>query len=255
MKVLCTDLDNTIIYSYKHDIGSDKKNVELYHGREISYISGMTYELLKKTAQEMLIIPTSTRTQEQYNRIDLGTGSFKYALVCNGGLLLVDGKRDADWYEKSLRLVEPSNSDLEKAFKMLEIEPRRIFELRFIEKLFIFTKCNEPEKVVGKLKEQLNRKYVDVFHNGEKIYVVPVQLSKGSAVKRLRRYLKPEFIIAAGDSEFDISMVEAADYGLVPYHFKQKYGINCNIYEMDKDRLFSEALLERCLQICHAEIS
>ena len=30
---------NTIIYSYKRNIGENKLNVELYNGREISFIS------------------------------------------------------------------------------------------------------------------------------------------------------------------------------------------------------------------------
>lgn len=39
MNIFCTDLDNTIIYSYKHNIGNDKINVEIYEDREISYIT------------------------------------------------------------------------------------------------------------------------------------------------------------------------------------------------------------------------
>lgn len=52
MKLLCTDLDNTLIYSYKHELGNEKKNVELYQGREISFITEKTYELLKKVNQQ-----------------------------------------------------------------------------------------------------------------------------------------------------------------------------------------------------------
>ena len=52
MKILCTDLDNTLIYSYKHDIGIQKRNVEIYQGREISYITDKTYDLLKKVKKE-----------------------------------------------------------------------------------------------------------------------------------------------------------------------------------------------------------
>ena len=44
MKILCTDLDNTIIYSYKHDIGNEKMNVELYKEREISFITKRTFK-------------------------------------------------------------------------------------------------------------------------------------------------------------------------------------------------------------------
>ena len=107
------------------------------------------------------------------------------------------------------------------AMELLEREPRRKFELRYIEKLFIFTKCNDPETVVNDLKTSLDTKYVDVFSNGEKVYVVPQTLNKGTAVDRLREKLKPEFVIAAGDSTFDIPMLSTADRGLVPSGFIQ----------------------------------
>lgn len=248
MKILCTDLDNTIIYSYKHDIGNEKMNVELYKEREISFISNHTFELLKKVKEEFLVIPTSTRTIEQYERINLKIGTFKYALVCNGSVLLVDGKKDKDWYEESLRLAKPSNLEVKKALEYLENDKRRIFELRYIEDLFVFTKCDEAETVVNELREYLDKNLVNVFNNKEKVYVLPTSLRKGKAIERLRKYLKAEFIIAAGDSEFDISMVEAADVGLVPYGFKSEFNIKSDIYEMGKERLFSEQLLSKCLQ-------
>ena len=248
MKILCTDLDNTIIYSYKHDIGNEKMNVELYKEREISFITKQTFELLKKVKEEFLVIPTSTRTIEQYERINLKIGTFKYALVCNGSVLLVDGKKDKDWYEESLRLAKPSNLEVKKALEYLENDKRRTFELRYIEDLFVFTKCDEAETVVNELREYLDKNLVNVFNNKEKVYVLPTLLSKGKAIERLRKYLKAEFIIAAGDSEFDISMVEAADVGLVPYGFKSEFNIKSDIYEMGKEGLFSEQFLRKCLQ-------
>lgn len=248
MKILCTDLDNTIIYSYKHDIGNEKMNVELYKEREISFISNHTFELLKKVKEEFLVIPTSTRTIEQYERINLKIGTFKYALVCNGSVLLVDGKKDKDWYEESLRLAKPSNLEVKKALEYLENDKRRTFELRYIEDLFVFTKCDKSETVVNELREYLDKNLVNVFNNKEKVYVLPTLLSKGKAIERLRKYLKAEFIIAAGDSEFDISMVEAADVGLVPYGFKSEFNIKSDICEMGKEGLFSEQLLRKCLQ-------
>lgn len=248
MKILCTDLDNTIIYSYKHDIGNEKMNVELYKEREISFITKQTFDLLKKVKEEFLIIPTSTRTIEQYERINLKIGTFKYALVCNGSVLLVDGKKDKDWYEESLRLAKQSNLEVKKALEYLENDKRRTFELRHIEDLFVFTKCYEAETVVNELREYLDKNLVNVFNNKEKVYVLPTLLSKGKAIERLRKYLKAEFIIAAGDSEFDISMVEAADVGLVPHGFKSEFNIKSDICEMGKEGLFSEQLLRKCLQ-------
>lgn len=249
MKILCTDLDNTLIYSYKHDIGIQKRNVEIYQGREISYITDKTYDLLKKVKKEYLIIPTSTRTEEQYKRIDLGIGKFRYALVCNGGVLLVNGCRDLEWYEESKKLIQTSTEEINRSLAYLEKDNRRKFELRFIEDLFVFTKCEYPLEVVNDLKTYLNNELVDIFSNGEKVYVVPAMLSKGNAVKRLRKYLGFDKIVAAGDSEFDVSMVQEADIGIVPFGFKEKYKIKSDISEMAKNKIFSEAVLEKCLSL------
>lgn len=249
MIIFHTDLDNTIIYSYKHDIGSCKRNVELYQGREISYITEKTYDLLKQVKERMLVVPTSTRTVEQYKRIDLGVGVFPYALVCNGGILLADGEIDRAWYLQSLELVRPALSEMQRALSLLEKDGRREFELRFIEELFVFTKCREPEQVVRDLRQRLNPVLADVFHNGAKVYVVPKSLNKGAAVARLKKKLLPQYIIAAGDSEFDISMVEIADKGLVPCGFRERFGADENLCEMDGNRIFSESLLKECLRL------
>lgn len=105
MKVIHLDLDNTLIYSCRHDIGEQRINVELYQGREISYMTAVSHRLLRQIKQECLIVPTTTRTKEQYDRIDLRAGAFEYALICNGGLLLVNGKSDPAWYAASRELT------------------------------------------------------------------------------------------------------------------------------------------------------
>ena len=74
MIVFHTDLDNTLIYSYRHDIGRDRRCVEVYQGREISFVTQETHRLLQKLSErkeQVLIVPTTTRTAEQYARINL----------------------------------------------------------------------------------------------------------------------------------------------------------------------------------------
>ena len=252
MITLFSDLDNTIIYSYKHDIGAMKRSVEVYHGREISFITENTYRLLKDIKDKMLIIPTSTRTIEQYNRIQLGVGDFKYALVCNGGGLLVDGVRDENWYSDSLRSVSESKDELEFAMSLLYRDKRRTFDLRFIENLFLFTKCDNPEKVVEDLKRKLDIKKVEVFHNGTKVYVVPVNLSKGNAIKRFGNYMKSDRSIAAGDSAFDISMLKAADIGMAPYGFKDSFLVDFDVMEPKEECIFSDFFLGECKKLSEA---
>lgn len=248
MIVFNTDLDNTLIYSYKHNIGNNRVNVELYNGREISFVSKKSLDLLKELSEQVLIVPTTTRSIEQYNRIDFGIKTSQYALVCNGGVLLNDGVVDENWYKDSLELIKEHRQVMDEAQYLLEIEKMRYFEVRYIENLFLFTKCREPQMVVHKLEDFLDRTQVDVFNNGEKVYVVPKPLNKGTAVTRLRDLLHPEFVMAAGDSEFDVSMVRVADIGYVPFGFKSKYNVfDESVYELGGTNLFSEELLSMCL--------
>lgn len=248
MRALFTDLDNTLIYSYKHDIGNDKINVEIYQGREISFITGKTSEYLEKLMQNITIIPITTRTLEQYNRINLGIGDIEYALVCNGGILLEKGCSNTNWYNESLKMISDSRRDLLKAIEFLEKEEQRYFEIRFIDDLFVFTKCHFPEIVVEKIKKQLDCNLVDVFNNGDKVYVVPKELNKGRALKRLKDYLKIDFAIAAGDSEFDIPMLKEADFAYAPFGFAEKYKINLHVEEAKENMVFSDDYLRKCLE-------
>ena len=39
MDIFASDLDNTLIYSYKRDIGDNNTLVERYEGREVSYMT------------------------------------------------------------------------------------------------------------------------------------------------------------------------------------------------------------------------
>ena len=181
MVVFHMDLDNTIIYSYRHEIGEDKLEAEWYNGRNISYITRETFEMLKKLKEKALLVPTTTRTMEQYQRINLQIGDIEYALVCNGGVLLIDGKEDAGWYRTSRELVDNCQAMLQKAAAVLEKDKRRIFEVRFIKELFVFTKCEEPEAVVRDLKKITDKALVEIFSNGSKVYAVPKALSKGAA--------------------------------------------------------------------------
>ena len=88
--------------------------------KQISFITRKTYSLLKKLNKDILIVPTSTRTIEQYNRINLNIGKIKYALVCNGGILLVNGVKDEKWYEESLKMFLKVNRNWRKQLIYLQ---------------------------------------------------------------------------------------------------------------------------------------
>ncbi|MFA9376796.1 MAG: HAD hydrolase family protein [Lachnotalea sp.] len=248
MVVFNSDLDNTLIYSYKRDIGENKINVELYQGREISYMTEKSYKMLAEVRKKVCFVPTTTRTMEQYKRIDFGGEVPEYALVCNGGVLLVNGILNEEWYQESIKLIKECRKDLEKAIKVLENDINRCFEIRFINELFVFSKSNIPDKTVVILKSMLNIEKVDVFHNGTKVYVVPKPLNKGIGLERLKIKLSADIILAAGDSEFDIPMLEKADIAFAPEDLNYKSSVkNQNVIVYSNDKLISDEVLQYIL--------
>lgn len=255
MIIFNTDLDNTMIYSYKHDIGENKRCVEIYQGREISYITDKTAELLKAVNNAVTLVPTTTRTAEQYGRIDLGIGTPKYALVCNGGILLVDGDEDKAWYEESLSLVGTASVELANAERILEDDINRTLDVRNIRGLFVFTKSSEPLLTVNTLKAKLDTNKVDVFNNGVKVYVLPKRLGKGFAVDRLRRRLGADMVIAAGDSDFDVSMLNTADIAIADKYLSDNSMLRNDVFFMGGNAVYSEQVLKTVLNICIRRIN
>lgn len=245
MTILTTDLDNTLIYSYKHDIGRYKRCVEVYQGREVSFITTDTYRLLQQVQKRMMIVPVTTRTIEQYERIDFGIVKKPYALVCNGGILLKDGKEDDAWYQESLSMISESSREIQKAVQLLREDQNICFEIRYIRELFVFTKSNEPEVTAAHLRECLDSSKAEVFTNGIKVYAVPKGLDKGTAVRRFKKYIGADTIIAAGDSTFDIPMLETADYAVCPAELtvsRKNQTVFCQ-------QLLSECMLQTALEI------
>ncbi|MCI8947624.1 MAG: HAD hydrolase family protein [Lachnospiraceae bacterium] len=250
MLIFHADLDNTLIYSYKHDIGSDTVGVERYQGRVISYMTGSSYEMLDQIRKRVLFVPVTTRTVEQYERIDLGS-SPRFALVCNGGILLEDGQEDERWYEASLELVRDAEDELQLGEECLHKDRNRNFEVRNVRGLFLFTKSSNPSATVEMLRQKLDKSRVDVFQNGEKVYVVPRRMNKGEACRRFRKRVQSEsvYTVAAGDSEFDIPMLETAELYMAPATLCDLYGLKDGGRWSEKDGIFSDFILSRILRM------
>ncbi len=219
------DLDNTLIYSYKHEIGSNKRCVEIYQGREISFMTEQTYRLLCGIKESVSIVPTTTRTVEQYQRIDLGIGALRYVLACNGGVLLQNGTEDGAWYRQSLALAEPARASLTLGRALMEQDKNRCFEVRSIRDLFLFTKSRDPLESMAYYKECLDMEQVDVYANGIKLYILPKALNKGAALLRLKKQLGADAAAAAGDSVFDVSMLNQADIAAAPKELQGENGM------------------------------
>lgn len=248
MIYFCSDLDNTLIYSYRHDIGNEKVLVELKEGKELSYMTKVSYELLKKVSEKKVLVPLTTRSLEQYSRIDFGSQvKIKYALVANGGILLENGKINEDWYRETKEIVGYADEELKKGIEILKKDENICFEIRKVDGLSVFTKSNEPEETMKRLKEVLNTDTVYIDNNGTKVYIFPKKLDKGSSLKRFRDYVGQEnAFLAAGDSDFDVPMLLAADTGFCPKSLTLQE--RENIVKLE-DKGFSDEMLQKVLEV------
>lgn len=219
--IFCTDLDNTLIYSYRHDIGREKILVERMEGKELSYMTQKSLELLQKISAECMVIPVTTRSLAQYSRVLLGNSvPITYALAANGGILLENGEPVKEWFEETLKIVEEADEELEKAIFFLNQDPDVCMEVRKVDGLFVYTKSTDSQASIDRLREKLDEEKVYLDTNRAKLYVFPKKLDKGSSILRLREWLfkkgEKRQILAAGDSKFDRPMLLAADRGFCP---------------------------------------
>lgn len=211
MSILFSDLDNTLIYSHHRQIGKSKIVVEHLEGKEQSFMTRFAYDFFS-TAFWLSIIPVTTRTEQQYKRIECTSSlRIKYAIVCNGGKLLVDGKEDKEWsYETYIRTRDHYDS-LEDATERLSVLCKKNIVHR-PEKYMTYVKCCDPESVYEALISQVDPERVNIQKDERKVYLFANGITKGSAVERFRKKMKTGVVFAAGDSFMDISMLNKADY-------------------------------------------
>lgn len=213
--LFAVDLDNTLIYSYKHY--HQGVCVERKEGKALSYMTAEAYTLLQQLKEQLTIVPLTTRSLEQYRRIQLwSAGEASYALTTNGAILLVGGQPDDAWARETDALIQESLVELEKALALLAQDKAVTLEARFVDEAFVYAKSCAVTESMEMLAKELDGEKIYLDHNGEKLYVLPKALTKGTALKRLVKRLGASQTIAAGDSLFDLSMLEAANVAIIP---------------------------------------
>ncbi len=241
MKILfACDLDNTLIHSYKHKIDGDIC-IEIYNGREQSFISSRAVELLTEINKKILFVPVTTRSVEQYQRIKWLDGTTpKFAVVSNGANLLNNGEINSEWRQDFYKIIQPYKNEFDEQTKKLS-QNKNFTICRMVDESFLFLKCTEDadkNKIVSELQAATN---LNVQISGLKIYFFPPKLTKGAALLKLKNIFEPVKTFAAGDSDIDISMLNVADVAFAHKNLKLEHK---NLIAFD-----STDFLEKILEI------
>ncbi len=211
-----TDLDHTLLYSHRHKPQGPLIQVEELNQHPQSFITQKVYDYYTK--QDWLeVIPLTSRTAQQYSRLEeiFQEFSWKRALICNGAILLEEGKEDPDWTEESLLLSEQDRPAYEKARGLAGrlVGKEAIVS---VDPFFFYIKTEEKEGLFSALFQETDREHLCILKDARKIYCFPKSLNKGAAAERYRARMGYASYLAAGDSEFDIPMLERAEICFCP---------------------------------------
>ncbi|MGW7365795.1 HAD family hydrolase [Streptomyces sp. NPDC054841] len=228
--LIASDLDRTLIYSSAAlqlpmpDAEAPRLLcVEVYDSKPLSYMTETAAVLLAELARTSVFVPTTTRTREQYGRIQLPGPAARFAICANGGHLLVDGVSDRDWQRVVAgRLADECASLAEvRAHMLATADPAWVLKERVAEDLFAYLVVDRALLPVGwtnELAAWAEPRGWTVSLQGRKIYAVPKPLTKSAAVHELVRRTGTEVVLAAGDSLLDADLLLAADHAWRPGH-------------------------------------
>ena len=228
--VVATDLDRTLIYSMAaitatHPAGSIPPLVcvEIYDGQPLSYLTVAAAEVLRTLRTQAELVPITTRTPAQYQRVELPGGPARYAIVSNGGHILVDGAPDARWRQAVERRIAGEGSSLAEITAGLDRQAVGdcVLNRKVADNLFCYLVVDLATLPPAFLDDWttwcMDRGWV-VSMQGRKIYAIPRGLTKESALAEVVQRTGADHLLAAGDGALDAGFLLLADRAIRPPH-------------------------------------
>lgn len=228
--MFASDLDRTLIYSkvFLEGLTAEECNqielVETLEGREISYMTKDAIRKIKELQKHMLVIPTTTRTIAQYQRIHLFSQTIrpKYAVTSNGGNILVNGEVDKVWQEHIRQSMTRDSVPYGVLMnEMKGIKGSWILREYMADDLFGYMIVDPsciPHTALKEFKIFVEENNWSMSLQGRKLYFVPSCVNKGKAIRYIAEKEKIKTIIGAGDSLLDLPLIDAAGYSIIPPH-------------------------------------
>jgi hydroxymethylpyrimidine pyrophosphatase-like HAD family hydrolase len=229
--LVAVDLDRTLIYSeHAWDLPVDLSPedrpplscVEVYESKPLSFMTQQAIDLMISLRAAAVVVPVTTRTIEQFQRICLPGGPTDFAVTTNGARLLVDGREDLDWTASIDALISASCAPLSEVQAHLSAQSGDwVLRVRDAQQVFcyaIIDRSAAPDHAVADLSAWcLERNWV-MSIQGRKLYCVPMPLTKTAAMSEVAGRAGTTSVAAAGDSLLDAGMLEAADFPIRPAH-------------------------------------
>lgn len=260
--IFASDLDQTLIYSRRRlrSLPEDERIViEYKDGAPLSFMSRMSQSLLKEISARLLFVPITTRIMDQYKRINLGVfeDEAPYAVISNGGRVLINGSDDPDWEDHIRGGLEQQCAGLEMVLRYFNEGYRGgwVQSVRNAEGLFIYCIVdaeNTPVEKLSRFGEWLAEHNWDLSVQGRKIYFIPKVLQKAKALEYISEKTGRQLFAGAGDSYLDLSFLKIVEHPFVPCHGElystYKSRLDGMVVTKEESYRASEELLTRILE-------
>jgi hydroxymethylpyrimidine pyrophosphatase-like HAD family hydrolase len=227
--IYASDLDRTLIYSLNAlGLPEDSPGLvpaEIINGTTTSYISEQALSLLLDLSAKAVFMPVTTRTIQQYQRINLFQETIipDYAVTSNGGNILIKGVVDEAWRAHVGDLVIRHSASSEEVRRTVRSVVREewIISERYCDDLFYTYVVHRdllPMDEITHMSDKLHAMGWRVSLQGRKLYVVPAAVNKSDAIIHVRRTVQSEPMVSSGDSLLDKGLLDSADYAIAPSH-------------------------------------
>lgn len=252
--IYASDIDRTLLFSEKYieeyGLNLDKNELILgevidKHNRQTglngvtgtiedngdatvlrAYFSKKVYTGLNRVNQskEIEFIPVTSRTDEEYKRVRLGFTP-KYAITCNGGHILYNGKLWDEYIEHTDKIRAVNKIDLDAVRNEVEHWELNKTKPKVIGNAIVYFKLSTGEdkaKLNNYISSIVNKyEYLDVKVNRQKVYLECKVLNKGTALNWLRKHIESNQtaqakVVASGDTVLDLAMLRVADIAIIP---------------------------------------
>ncbi|MFI6871189.1 HAD family hydrolase [Nocardia sp. NPDC050406] len=231
--LIATDLDRTMIYS-RNAFGADANLrtvcVEHLEGAPLSFMTTTAAQRMRTLTEPAAVVPTTTRTIKQFNRIRLPGAPWRYAVTSNGGNILVNGVPDMRWRIDLDAEVRAASATLSEVSAELRgrIDDSWATKFRIADHLFCYLVVKPklvPADFLAEWDSWCQARGWSASQQGRKIYTMPKVVCKSRAVAEVRRRLTESgeldtsaTYLAAGDGALDAEMLRAADSAIRPRH-------------------------------------
>lgn len=248
--IVAVDLDQTMIYS-QNSMGTDDTDDHLFHVTEmyqqkpLTFMTSVAYNHLEILNTYAYLVPVTTRTHDQFSRVkipgttkwDLESKQTQYAINTNGAVILIDGEPSKKWEKHIRKQFESVVSSEEIATELTQyanapwhISTRNASDYYHYMIIDVMT---IPQETLTYLGATMRGYGWDISLQGRKLYFIPHFISKGNALAEVARLSQADYVMAAGDSILDRSMLEMADLSFRPNHGELE-GIGYMIPNMQK---------------------